>query len=206
MKRISYIIVIILSLIFAVSDYFIVMRQSYDKYLEGEYFFRYQAQTVNDHTDDWYLSEAAMSLDASDQKTLLMHFAKTTVYAWAPAGNNCTVLSGSYTIEDFPLGNLKFEDADKDYFYGKKYTYDEYIEILNGMTEEQLEGPRVSDSKMRSYLSVKRFMFILIGVDVALAIVLFFLYRAELDGSVDLVLLLGALYGFFFEVITAFVF
>ena len=45
MKRRTYIylIIIVACLIYSVSDYFAAMRRSYNMYVEGEYYFRYEA-------------------------------------------------------------------------------------------------------------------------------------------------------------------
>ena len=64
------IIIIITSVIFSISDYFYTMRESYNKYLEGEYYFRYEATTVPVMDQDAWLEsvenfEKVSSLDFS---------------------------------------------------------------------------------------------------------------------------------------------
>jgi hypothetical protein len=88
----------------------------------------------------------------------------------------------------------------------KVYTYDEYIEVVNGLTKDQLKSNIVSTEAVANYNSVKEFMFILIGVDVFFGILLFVVKRNELDDKEDLVLLVAALYSIFWEIITAFIF
>ena len=75
-KKIAFVI-IISSVIFSISDYFYTMQDSYNKYLDGEYFFRYKATTkLAMDQDAWMTSldkfEYVSSMDFSDTKTMLL--------------------------------------------------------------------------------------------------------------------------------------
>ena len=184
------------------------MRESYNKYLEGEYFFREKAETIPAiDPDSWMTNletwERVQNIDFTDTKNLLLYGGTFDVYAYGPHDRVCTVYYGSQVVEDFPVSNLKFEGDDEEYFYGrKKYTYEEYIEYVKSLSEDQLESIRVSDKKMANFIDVQRHIFILVGVELVMGLVLFLLIRAEMNDKVDLVLLIGALYGIFFEIVT----
>ena len=212
MKRVVLIIIILVSMVFSVSDYFFAMRESYNKYLEGEYFFREKAETIPAiDPDSWMTSletwERVQNIDFSDTKNMLLYGGTYDVYAYGPHDRVCTVYYGSQVVEDFPVSNLKFEGDDAEYFYGrKKYTYDEYIEYVKSLSEDELESIRVSDKKMANFKDVQWHIFILVAVELVMGMVLFLLFKAEMNDKVDLVLLLGALYGIFFEIVTVFAF
>ena len=210
MKKVIMYLIIISCLVFAVGDYFYSMRDSYNKYVSGEYFFRYKAKTTEapDPWENWDPNEPMPETDYSDPKEILLLSTNASVYAYGPHDGVCTVIYGDNVIEDFPLSRLNFEnETDKMLFNGTKvYTYDEYIEVVNGLTKDQLKSNIVSTKEVANYNRVKEFMFILIGVDVFFGIILFVVKRNELDDKEDLVLLLAALYSIFWEVITAFVF
>ncbi len=203
-RRNIYFIIIVLCLIYAVSDYFIAMRQSYDKYLSGEYSIRQKAYTVETHGDNWWLTSEAQNKDYSDPKNVLLSSNNTEVYVEDPHDGVCTVYYGKNVIEDFPVSNLKFENEDDEALFNgsKTYTYEEYIDIVKGMDKDQLKSNRVSDKKIANFKQVKYSMFILIIVDAGLAVMLFLLYRGEHDHGFNVVMLIGALYGIFFEIMT----
>lgn len=210
MKKVIMYLIIISCLVFAVGDYFYSMRDSYNKYVSGEYFFRYKAKTT-EAPDPWENldpNEPMPETDYSDPKEILLLSTNASVYAYGPHDGVCTVIYGDNVIEDFPLSRLNFEnETDKMLFNGTKvYTYDEYTEVVNGLTKDQLKSNIVSTKEVANYNRVKEFMFILIGVDVFFGIILFVVKRNELDDKEDLVLLIAALYSIFWEVITAFVF
>ena len=210
MKKVIMYVIIISCLVFAVGDYFYSMRDSYNKYVSGEYFFRYKAHTTEapDPWENWDPNDPMPETDYSDPKEILLLSTNASVYAYGPHDGVCTVIDGDNVIEDFPLYRLRFEnETDKMLFNGTKvYTYDEYIEIVNGLTKDQLKSNIVSTEAVANYNRVKEFMFILIGVDVFFGILLFVVKRNELDDKEDLVLLVAALYSIFWEIITAFIF
>lgn len=210
-KKIAFII-IFSSVIFSISDYFYTMQESYNKYLDGEYFFRYRATTkLAMDQDAWFDSienfELASSMDFADTKTMLLYGGEFDVYACNPHDGICTVLYGTQTVDDFPVTNLQFSGDDEAYFYGtKQLTYDEYIDYVKSLSKDQLESELVSSSKMASFNSVLEFTFILAGIEAAFGIFLFILHKMEQDIMYDIVLAVGALFCIFFEIVTAFAF
>lgn len=200
---------IIISLVFSVSDYFYTMHASYNKYLEGEYFFRYKATTILAMDQDaWFDSvenfEYVSSMDFSDPKVMLLYGGETDVYAVDPHDGVCTVLYGSQTIDDFPVSNLRFADDDAAYFNGtKQLTYDEYIEYVKSLTPDQLESQMVSSSQMANFKGVGRNIIILIGVEGVVLVLLLIFRKIGLDRAYDVLLIVGALYGIFFESVSA---
>lgn len=210
-KKIAFII-IITSVVFSVTDYFYTMRDSYNKYLEGEYFFRYKATTVLAMDQDaWFDNienfEKISSMDFSDTKTLLLYGGESEVYACNPHNGICTVIYGSQTVDDFPVSNLRFKGDDAAYFNGtKKLTYEEYIDYVKSLSDDQLHSDMVNTHKVASFKNVLEFSLILVGVEAVVCIALFILHRTEHDFLFDLFLVLGALYGIFFEIVTAFAF
>ena len=202
-------IIIITSVIFSISDYFYTMRESYNKYLEGEYYFRYKATTVLVMDQDaWFESvenfEKVSSLDFSDTKIMLLYGGEQEVYASGPHDGVCTVIYGSQTVDDFPVYNLKFKGDDADYFFGRKQlTYEEYIDYVKSLSPEELKSDRVSTQKMASFKTVLEFTFILVGTEALICLILFILHRSDAKLWFDIVLVLGTLYCIFFEVITA---
>ena len=203
------IIIIITSVIFSISDYFYTMRESYNKYLEGEYYFRYEATTVPVMDQDaWFESvenfEKVSSLDFSDTKIMLLYGGEFEVYASGPHDGVCTVIYGTQTVDDFPVYNLRFEGDDADYFFGRKQlTYEEYIDYVKSLSPEELKSDRVSTKKMASFKTVLEFTFILVGTEALICLILFILHRSDAKLWFDIVLVLGTLYCIFFEVITA---
>lgn len=225
MRKVLFIFIII-SLAFSASDYFFAMRSSYNKYLSGEYYFRYKATTILAQDPDSWMSsseafEEAAARDYSDPKTILLYGGENTVWACNPRDGICTVVfdhavvdelpakgikTETYVIEDFPVSNLRFENDDKAYFEGaKKMSFSEYIEYVSGLSEDQLKSYHVSDKKMAGFKSAKNSMIILTLVDLGIFLLLFIFYNSELEGLFDVVLVLGALYGIFFEVISMYI-
>ena len=204
--RVVCIAIIVFSLVFAVTDYFSAMRVSYNKYLDGEYYFCYKATTQAHDSDTWWATAEAQNLDYSDPKTMLLHSSGSTYYVYGPHDRVCSLIyRKDNVLENFPLSNLVIAEEDKEYFYGtKKYTYKEYIDKLNALTDDQIKSDMLSDPAMRNYKKVRDFMFILICVDAFGAFLIFLLNRGELYDSVNLVLIIGALYSIFFEVMTFF--
>lgn len=209
-KKIA-VIIIISSVIFAISDYFFTMQDSYNRYLEGEYFFRYKAKTMLAMDQDaWFDSvenfEYVSSKDFSDTKTMLLYGGESEVYACNPHDGVCTVIYGSQTVDDFPLTNLQFSGDDAEYFYGTKLlSYDEYISYVKSLTDDQLHSDLVSSEKMASFNGVLKFALILVGVETVLGIFLFFL-RKEHEFISDLLLILGTLYCILWEIISVYVY
>ena len=208
MKRRSYIylIIIVACLIYSVSDYFAAMRRSYNMYVEGEYYFKYEATIVNQHTnDDWWATPEAQNTDYSDPKNMLLRTTNETVYAAGPHNGVCTVYYGDKVIEDFPVSVLKFEGDDAEYFKGSKtYTYDEYISQVRSVVIAKEEDHRLNSKEMCSFEQYKFFMIGFICLDAVFGFILILLYRAELYNIFNLLLFLAALYSIFFDVISTF--
>lgn len=210
-RKIAYII-IITSVVFAITDYFYTMRDSYNKYLDGEYFFRYKATTILAMEQDaWFDSienfEYVSSMDFSDTKTMLLYVGEADVYACNPHDGVCTVIYGSQTVDDFPVTNLRFSGDDAAYFNGtKKLTYEEYIAYVKSLSSEQLKSNIVSDKKVASFNDVLEFSLILIGFEVVACAGLFLLRKYENDTWYDIVLIVAALFSIFFEIITTIAF
>ena len=208
MKRRTYIylIIIVACLIYSVSDYFAAMRRSYNMYVEGEYYFKYEATIVNQHmNDDWWATPEAQNTDYSDPKNMLLRTTNGTVYAAGPHNGVCTVCYGDNVIEDFPVSVLKFADGDADYFKGSKtYTYDEYISQVRSIVKAKEEKHRLSDKAMCSFEQYKFFMIGFVCIDAVFGFILILLYRAELYNRFNLLLFLAALYSIFFDVISTF--
>ena len=207
MKRRTYIyiIIIILSLTYSILDYNMAKHQSYDKYVAGEYTFRQTAYTVDTHADTWWATPEAQNADYSDPRTMLLCSNNMDVYVENPHDGVCTVYYGEHVIHDFPISNLRFENDDEDYFYGKKrYSYDEYIEAVRSMKKEKYTTRRVSDLKgMISFEKMKPFIIGLFCIEVLFAAVAIILYRSEQYLKVSLILFFGALCSIGFELFTS---
>ena len=208
MKRRTYIylIIIVACLIYSVSDYFAAMHRSYNMYVEGEYYFRYEATIVNQHmNDDWWATPEAQNTDYSDPKNMLLRTTNETVYAVHPHNGVCTVFYGDKVIEDFPVSVLKFEGDDAEYFKGSKtYTYDEYISQVRSVVKAKEEDHRLSSKAMCSFEQYKFFMIGFVCIDAVFGFILILLYRAELYDRFNLLLFFAALYSIFFDVISTF--
>lgn len=208
MKKRSYIylIIIVACLIYSVSDYFAAMHRSYNMYVEGEYYFRYEATIVNQHmNDDWWATPEAQNTDYSDPKNMLLRTTNETVYAVHPHNGVCTVFYGDKVIEDFPVSVLKFEGDDAEYFKGSKtYTYDEYISQVRSVVKAKEEDHRLSSKAMCSFEQYKFFMIGFVCIDAVFGFILILLYRAELYDRFNLLLFFAALYSIFFDVISTF--
>lgn len=212
MKRVLLIILMFSFLLFGVGDYFFAMRYSYDKYVEGEYFFRYEATTVPVMlTDAWFDNienfEEVSSKDFSDTKTMLLYGGEFEVYACEPHDGVCTVIYGSRTVDDFPVYNLRFSGDDKDLFNGtKQYTFEEYIEVVNNLTSDQLKSDLVSDKRMANYKELPSFLLIMLGADVLVCLLLFLLRNHEAEFAKGVILIVGILYNIVIELIAFFAF
>ena len=209
-RNVVMIFIIISCLVFAVGDYFFAMRDSYNRYVSGEYYFRYHAKTTEapDAFEAYAANPDAPLPDYSDPRVVLLGSTNAKVYAYGPHDGVCTVIYGDHVFDDFPLYRLYFEDEEESkLFYGTKtYTYEEYIDVVNNLTKDQLNSDYVSDKAMANYNNVKDFLFILIGVDVLFGIIFFALIKSELEDKIDLLLIVAALYSIFWEVITFFIF
>ena len=196
-----YIVIIVLSMIYTIMDYNMAKHRSYDMYVSGEFFFRQKATTVNTHGEDWWATPEAQNIDYSDPKSMLLCLDGGSVWASDPHDGVCTVIYGDNVVEDFPISNLRFENDDADYFYGKKrYSYDEYIEIVRSLKEEKSDTMRVSDlKKMASFDRFKPALICLAIVDALLAAVVVILLISELYDKISTAMFWGALFSLIFS-------
>ena len=212
MKRVLLILLMFSFLFFGVGDYYFSMQDSYNRYLEGEYFFRYKATTVPVmQTDSWFDSienfETVSSVDFSDTMNLLLYADGMEVYACCPHDGVCTVIYGSQTVDDFPVYNLSFSGDDAELFNGtKQYTFEEYIEIVNNLTSDQLKSDLVSDKRMANYKQLPTFLLSMLGADVLVCVLLFLLRKHDSEFIKNLILVLAILYNLLIEIIAFFVF
>ena len=186
------------SLILAIGDYFYAKRASYNKYKSGEYFFREKAHTLAT-TDAWWTPDA-QSRDYTDPKNMLLYATNASVYAYDAHEPFCTVLYGDKVIEDFPIVRLKFENEDLRDFYGtEKYSFKEYIHLVDSLSKSELKSNRVSTSQMANYKEVGKNMWILITFDIALAIIIVLFAWREIDEAINWVLYAGVGYSILFN-------
>ena len=199
-------IVIIASVIFSISHYFYAQRMSYNKYVEGEYFFRYKAKTQLAMSQDaWFDNmenyNKIVSTDMSDTKNMLLYGGEYEVYASGPHDGVCTVIYGDKTVEDFPVSNLGFAGDDEAYFNGtKKMTFDEYMAYVKGLSSTELKSALVSTDKMAGFQGVLYAMYTLIGVELFLCFLLFLLYNSGNESLFNAALIFGALFGVGFNI------
>ena len=105
------------------------------------------------------------------------------------------------------MSNLRFTDGEFDYFSGtKQLTYDEYIEYVKSLTPDQLESKMVSSNEIASFKGVERNIFILLGVEGTILVLLFIFRKTDLGRVYDILLILGALYGIVFESASAYIY
>lgn len=207
MKRIILIVIMALSVLFSIGDYQFTKQLSYNRYLEGEYFFREEAKTIPViDPDSWFDNQATadrvMSLDFSDTKTMLLYSNSQEVYACNPHDGICTVIYGSQIVEDFPVNHLHFENDDAEYFYGrKKYTYDEYISYVKSLSKEQLVSTRVSSKKMADFIKAKEFLFIILALNAVFGLCIFLMLKRGMDSLLNVFLVLWTIFDVVFEII-----
>ena len=203
-RRLACIFIIIGCLISVSFEYFSQRKKSYDRYLSGEYYFRYSAHTINIHKNDtWWATEEAQNTDYSDPKNMLKMSSNAKVWVCNPHNGLCTVYYGKETIiEDYNIADLQLDDEDTGYFYGtKKYTLKEYTEILKGMTKDELKSKRVSTKNMARFVDLKTDMLMMAAIALGIAFVSFILYKHEMDFGLDLTLFCGAGYSIFFWIL-----
>ena len=207
MKRIILIMIIAAGLIGSVTDYIFSKHDSYNRYLEGEYYFLYDAQTCVPGDPNYIMTpdDPMFYADYSDPRNMLM-INSLDCKIYNPHDGYCTVLYGENVIEDFPLSHIRINDEDSPYFYGtKQYTYEEYIGRLDSIPKKEISKTKtISDKHMADYRKVLPFTLIIVGFD-ALILVLYFLMRNIGYGDyIDILLIGGAGYSIVFNIITWF--
>lgn len=195
---------ILLSLLFSFVSYFISKNISYQKYKSGEYFFREKAKTWSSTNPYEILSEDSMNTDYSSPRNLLLRTNNVTVYAYDPEGPLCTVINGKDTIENFPIGNLNFENEDLGNFYGtRQYSSGEYFELINSLSKAEMNSPRVSTKKMVAYKEAIKSTIMLFIIDLSLAIGIYIFLRFDFAKATDVILIIGAGISVIFNIIAA---
>ena len=206
MKRIILIMIIAAGLIGSVTDYVFSKHDSYNRYLEGEYYFLYDAETCVPGDPNYIMTpdDPMFYADYSNPRNMLM-ISSMDVDVYDYHDGFCTVLYGENVIEDFPASRIRLSDEDSPYFYGtKQYTYEEYISKLDSFSRKEISRTRqVSDKHMFDYRKIFPFTIIIGGVDALLLAICFFFRNTDPD-TVDILLLGGAGLNILFNIITWF--
>lgn len=112
------------------------MKGSYQKYLDGTYYFRARAYTVMGQG-----AYSAPSSDASGQMNGLLLSQGHLVYVSNPHSGTCDLVDGNYHCGNFPMSHLNINKDDLDLFNDThSLTYDEY-------TDKVREISRMDDGK-----------------------------------------------------------
>jgi hypothetical protein len=206
MKRIILIIIIAVGLIGSVTDYVFTKHDSYNRYLEGEYYFLYEAQTCVPGDPNYIITpdDPMFYADYSNPRNMLM-ISSLDVLVYNPHDGFCTVIYGDNVIEDFPLSHISISGEDLPYFNGtKQYTYEEYIGRLDSIPRKQISTTKtISDKHMADYRHIPPFTIIIGGID-ALLLAIWFFFRNTDPDTVDILLLGGAGLNILFNIITWF--
>ena len=145
---------------------------TYDKYASGEYYFLARAKTTQ--PDDSLLYDT--TIDTSKTKNILLLSSGAEVIAYNMHGPYCTVVYGDEVVEDFPYYRLKFlTDDDKDIFFGKTYTEEEYNALLKKIMDDPSMEKMLSDKKMLPGKKDFIFPVVVVVYSLAMAIALFLL-------------------------------
>lgn len=152
--RIFAVIFIAVNILFSIGDYLFVKNESYEKYLSGEYYFIYEANTVTPGMTDYVMTsdDPMFYADYSDPRNILMtnHM---SVRVYNPHDGFCTVIYGDNVIEDFPLSHVSLSAEDAPYFNGtKKYTEDEYFNKIEEI------GKHMKDKDLSLFISDKHML------------------------------------------------
>ena len=205
-KRIIMIIIILIGLLGSITDYVISKHDSYNRYLDGEYYFIYDASTFVPGDPDYIITpdDPMFYADYSNPRNILM-ISSMDVDVYDYHDGFCTVLYGENVIEDFPASRIRLSDEDSPYFYGtKQYTYEEYIGRLDSIPRKQISKTKtISDKHMADYRHILPFTIIIGGVDALLLAICFFFRNTDPD-TVDILLLGGAGLNILFNIITWF--
>lgn len=198
-RRLAFALLILSCLILGIFEYFSQQKRSYDKYLSGEYYFRYSAHTINIHkNDDWWATEEAQNTDYTIPKNTLKRTDNVKVWVCNPHNGLCTVYYGKDTvIEDYNIADLRLDDIDTGYFYGtKKYTLKEYVDILKRMSKDERKSERISDKRMARFVDLKSSVLMLAAAALGVAFLSLIFYLHEMDFALDLALGIGSGYSF----------
>ena len=207
MKRVILIMIIAAGLFGSLADYYLSKHDSYNRYLEGEYYFIYNAETYVPGDPNYMITpdDPMFYADYSNPRNMLM-INSLDCMVYNPHDGYCTVLYGDNVIEDFPLSHIRISSEDSPYFYGtKQYSYAAYIGRLNSIPKKQISTTRSLSSKhMADYRKILPFTIIIASFD-ALILILYLLMRNIGYGDyIDILLIAGAGYSIVFNLITWF--
>ena len=192
-----------MNLMFSVGNYFFTKNESYQKYLDGEYYFIYEAETVIPGDPNYTVmpDDPMFYADYSDPRNMLL-INRMSVRVYNAHDYYCTVIYGDNVIEEFPLSHIKVSDEDYPYFYGmKQYTEEEYFNKLGSLSgDKKSYSLYISDRDMISYKSVGNCLYVLLGFDVIAAVVFFIITNTDSRSPyADIILLAGAGFSLIFS-------
>ena len=192
--------IILIGLFGSIGDYFFSKSDSYDKYLEGEYYFIYEAETITARGPDYIMTpdDPMFYADYSDPRNMLLTNALDCKVYNAHDGV-CTVIYGDNVIENFPVYRIRVSDEDYPYFHGtKKYTEDEYFAKLDGLDSN---SRLLSSRSMAHYRSALKTAKVIVFFDVLILVVLFAIRSHDNGLITDIVLIAGSGYNIVFNII-----
>ena len=208
-KRIIMIIIILIGLLGSITDYVISKHDSYNRYLDGEYYFIYDASTFVPGDPDYIITpdDPMFYADYSNPRNILM-ISSMDVDVYDYHDGFCTVLYGENVIEDFPASRIRLSDEDSPYFYGtKQYTYEEYISKLDSFSRKEISRTRqVSDKHMFDYRKIFPFTIMIALTDVLILAIAFIFRNSGEDFIINIILFAGAGLNIFFNIITWYVY
>ncbi|MBR4430669.1 MAG: hypothetical protein IKS75_05170, partial [Clostridiales bacterium] len=121
-------------------------------------------------------------------KNILLLSSGAEVYAYNPHGPYCTVDYGEDTVQDFPLGRLKFlTEDDKDVFNGKQYTKEEYDALIDKISGDSSMRKMLSDEKMIPGKSSTSYPLLVLLMSATAAVVYCFSREDSFTGEIVLV-------------------
>ena len=195
-SHILIVIGLILQMVFYAT--MVVDNSTYDKYVSGEYYFRARAKTTQ--PEDSLLWDT--SLDMTQTKNVLLLSSGAKVYAYNPHGQYATVDYGENTVQDFPLRRLKFlTEDDKDVFNGKKFTKEEYDDLIERIAADPSMEDMLSDTAMLPQKHSITYPVAVVFYSLVFGIILFALHDDEMWSQI--ILVFWVLLSILFDVIYA---
>ena len=203
-KRYILIVIIIAGIAGSFADYYFAKHDSYDKYVSGEYYFIYNADTYVPGDPNYMPTpdDPMFYADYSNPRNLLM-ISSQSVWVYNPHDYYCTVIYGEDEITDFPLGHIRIADELSPYFYGRKhFTYEEYIDLV-GSIQKDSQTMRLGVKAMKNYKSILPYTILMCFFDVLLLVVIAITRNMFFSRDItDVVLFVMAVYSILFNVIT----
>lgn len=208
-KKIIMIIIILVGLTGSITDYVFSKHDSYNRYLDGEYYFLNSASTFVPGDPNYIITpdDPMFYADYSDPRNMLMTNSMDVDVCNYHDGN-CTVIYGDSVVEDFPASRIRLSDEDSPYFYGtRQYTYEEYISKLDSFSRKELSRTRqVSDKHMFDYRKILPYTIIITGTDILILAIAFCFRNNGDDFVINIMLFAGAGLNIIFNIITWFVY